>query len=271
VRRTHGGDALRSDIFPEITMITRLSTLLVAAGAACCAVADADAQSTASLTATPRIIETPLMVPHAVAGVVRYRMTATRPGDTTRVEIGTRTVERHDATVAGARLIHRVLSFVSPRGSVVDSTTCHAESLAPVHERSHQPTKTMSLDFDGAHVTGTVAPKDSAAHAVDMDTTVPVFNSTDADLVVASLPLADGYHAILPFYTYELGGLERDTVTVLRSEKFAGPDGERKAWVTQLADPFLHITYWIDAGTREVLQAEFVRRSDGVVMRMTRF
>lgn len=249
-------------------MIARLSILLVAGGVACCATADAQ---TAALSATPRIIETPLAVPRPTPGVRRYHMTATRPGDTAQVEIGTRTVERDDATVGGARLIRRVLSFVSPRGTVIDSTVCHAESLAPVSERSHQPTKTMSLDFAGARVTGTVAPKDSAAHHVDMDTTVPVFNSTDADLVVASLPLADGYRAVLPFYTYELGGLERDTVTVLRSEKFVGPDGERKAWVAQLADPFLHITYWIDADSREILQAEFARRKDGMVMRMTRF
>lgn len=252
-------------------MIARLSILLVAGGVACGVTADADAQSAAALSATPRIIETPLAVPRPTPGVLRYRMTASRPGDTAQVEIGTRTVERHDATVGGTRLIRRVLSFVSPRGTVIDSTTCRAESLAPVSERSLQPTKTMSLDFAGAHVTGTVTPRDSAAHPVDMDTAVPVFNSTDADLVVASLPLADGYRAILPFYTYELGGLERDTVTVLRSEKFAGPDGERKAWVAQLADPFLHITYWIDADTREILQAEFARRKDGVVMRMTRF
>src|SRR5690348_9521094 len=196
-------------------MIARLSILLVTGGVACCAAVDANAQSAAALSATPRVIETPLAVPRAAAGVVRYHLTASRPGDTARVEIGTRTVERHDVVMGGTRFIHRVLSFVSPRGSVVDSTVCHGESLAPVSERSHQPTKTMSLDFAGARVTGMVAPKDSAEHAVDMDTTVPVFNSTDADLVVASLPLRDGYRAVLPFYTYELGGLERDTVTVL--------------------------------------------------------
>lgn len=253
-------------------MIARLSILLVAGGVACCAsVDDANAQSAASLSATPHIIETRLVVPSASATVIRYRMTATRPGDTARVEVGTRTVERHDVIVGGSRLIHRIVSFVSPRGSVVDSTVCHGESLAPVSERSHQPAKTMTLDFAGARVTGMVAPKDSAPHPVDMDTMVPVFNSTDADLVVASLPLADGYRAILPFYTYELGGLERDTVTVLRSETFAAPGGERKVWVTQLSDPFLRLTYWIDAGTREIVQAEFVRRSDGMVMRMTRF
>lgn len=263
-------------------MLTRLSIALVAGGVACYASADAGAQASApvgtsigthaaALSAAPRIIETQLAVPVAPSGVARFHMTATRPGDTTRFEVGTRTVERHDAMMKGMRTIQRVLTFTSPRGSVVDSTVCLAESLAPVMERSHQPTKTMSLDFAGARVTGLVAPNDSAAHAVDMDTTVPVFNSTDADLVVASLPLAEGYHAVLPFYTYELGGLERDTVTVLRIEKIPTPDGERTAWVAQLADPFVHITYWIDTRSRDVLQAEFQRRKDGSVMRMTRF
>jgi len=263
-------------------MLTRLAIVLVAGGVACYASADAGAQAnapadasagahTAALSTLPRIIETQLAVPVAPSGIARFHMTATRPGDTTRVEVGTRTVERHDATTKGTRTIHRVLTFTSPRGSVIDSTVCLAESLAPVMERSHQPTKTMSLDFAGARVTGLVAPKDSEAHALDMNTMVPVFNSTDADLVVASLPLADGYHAILPFYTYELGGLERDTVTVLRTEKIPTPDGARTAWVAQLADPFLHITYWIDTATRDVVQAEFQRRKDGAVMRMTRF
>lgn len=263
-------------------MLTRLSIALVAGGVACYASADAGAQASApvgtsigthaaALSAAPRVIETQLTVPVAPSGVARFHMTATRPGDTTRFEVGTRTVERHDAMMKGMRTIQRVLTFTSPRGSVVDSTVCLAESLAPVMERSHQPTKTMSLDFAGARVTGLVAPNDSAAHAVDMDTAVPVFNSTDADLVVASLPLAEGYHAVLPFYTYELGGLERDTVTVLRIEKIPTPDGERTAWVAQLADPFVHITYWIDTRSRDVLQAEFQRRKDGSVMRMTRF
>jgi len=263
-------------------MLTRLSIALVAGGVACYASADVGAQASAAagtsagahaaaLSATPRIIETQLVVPVAPSGVARFHMTATRPGDTTRFEVGTRTVERHDATMKGMRMIHRVLTFTSPRGSVIDSTVCLAESLAPVMERSHQPTKTMSLDFAGARVTGLITPKDSAAHQVDMDTTVPVFNSTDTDLVIASLPLAEGYHAILPFYTYELGGLERDTVTVLRIEKIPTPDGERSAWVTQVADPFVHITYWIDTSSRDVLQAEFQRRKDGSVMRMTRF
>jgi hypothetical protein len=251
-------------------MIARLSLLLVV-GVVCGATANAQSQSAAALSAAPRIVAIPLAVPHATPGVIRYRMTATRPGDTARVELGVRTVERHDDTLGGAHVIRSVLSLVSPRGTVVDSTVCHAKSLAPVSERSHQPTKTMALDFAGARITGLVAPKDSAPHSVDMDTTVPVFNSTDADLVVASLPFTEGFHAILPFYTYELGGVERDTVTLLRSEKFMGPDGERKAWVARLDDAFVHITYWIDAGTREIVQAEFVRRKDGVRMRMTRF
>jgi hypothetical protein len=263
-------------------MLTRLSIALVAGGVACYASTDVGAQTStaavtssgahaAALNAAPRIIETRLVVPDAPSDVARFHITATRPGDTSRFEVGTRTVERHDATTKGMHVIHRVLTFTSSRGSVIDSTVCLAESLAPVMERSHQPTKTMSLDFAGARVTGLITPKDSAAHPVDMDTTVPVFNSTDADLVVASLPLAEGYRAILPFYTYELGGLERDTVTVLRIEKIPTPDGERSAWVTRVADPFLHITYWIDTSSRDVLQAEFQRRKDGSVMRMTRF
>ena len=168
-------------------------------------------------------------------------------------------------------LLSRMLPTPPEPSPQISEQPTPAQSLAPVMERSHQPTKTMSLDFAGARVTGLVTPKDSAAHSVDMDTAVPVFNSTDTDLVVASLPLAEGYRAVLPFYTYELGGLERDTVTVLRIEKIPTPDGERSAWVTQVADPFVHITYWIDTSSRDVLQAEFQRRKDGSVMRMTRF
>src|SRR3569833_774824 len=130
-------------------MLTRLAIVLVAGGVACYASADAGAQAnapadastgahTAALSARPRIIETQLAVPAAPSGVARFHKTATRPGDTTHNEDNTRTVERHDATAMGTRTIHRVLTFTSPRGSVVDSTVCLAESLAPVTERSHQ-------------------------------------------------------------------------------------------------------------------------------------
>jgi hypothetical protein len=251
-------------------MITRVLLVLAAGSVACYASAEANAQS-AALVTVPRIVETPLVAPSAAPAVARFRVTATRPGDTTSIAVATRTVERRLTSVNGIPAIQRVVSWVSPRGTVIDSTLCLAASLAPVSERSHQPTKTMSLNFDGAHVTGTVAPHDSAPHAVDMHTGVPVFNSTDTDLIVASLPLAAGYQAILPFFTYELGGIERDTVTVLRAEKVAMPDGERLAWVAQVGDPFVRITYWVDSATREILQSEIVRRRDGIVMRVTRF
>lgn len=253
-------------------MIARIA-IAVVLGAAACSL-DASAQSPAAvaparLAAPHPIVAVPLTVPAQPAGIVRCRVVARRAADTLERELGTQTREVRLVTVNGRSAIRRVMTFATSRGTIVDSTLTFVDGLVPISEISHQPTKVMRLDFDGAHVTGTITPTDSAAHTVDQ-TQAPVFNSTDIDLVVSSLPLADGYRAVLPFYVYEHGGLEQDTVAVSGSEVIQGPAGPRRAWITHVSMPGTDLVYWIDTESRDVLQAEYHMKANGMVLRMIR-
>jgi hypothetical protein len=255
-------------------MVARIA-IAVALGASACTL-DASAQTVGAAppararlaTAPNPIVAVPLTVPRQPTHLVRCRVVARRAADSVEREVGTQTREVHMITVDGRRAIQRVMTFATPRGTVVDSTVTFVDGLAPVAEVSHQPTKVMRLSFDGGRVTGTVTPTDSAAHVVD-EAGEPVFNSTDLDLVVSSLPLTEGYRTVLPFYVYEHGGLERDTISVSGTELVQGPSGARRAWVAHVAMPGTDLVYWIDAETRDVLQSEFHLKG-GVVMRLIR-
>lgn len=252
-------------------MVARIA-IAVALGASACSL-DASAQSApararAQLAAAPHpIVAVPLTVPKQPSGTVRCRVTAHMPGDSAEREVGTRTLEAHLVSVDGHRAVQRVITFSTARGTVIDSTLTFVDGLVPISESSHQPTKLMRLAFDGAHVTGSVEPRDSAAHAIDQTLGTPVFNSTDVDLIASSLPLADGFRTVIPTYVYETGGLEQDTITVTGSVMVDGPAGPRRAWVTHVDGGMAHITYWVDQKTRDVLMGEFRPASSKVVIR----
>lgn len=251
-------------------MVARIA-IAVALGASACSL-DASAQSAPPparlAVARGPIVAIPLTVPEQPTHVVRCRVLARRAADSAQQEVGTQTREVHMVTVDGRRAIQRVTTFTTARGSITDSTLTFVDGLAPISEVSNQPTKVMRLDFDGGRVTGTVTPRDSAAHVVDQSGE-PVFNSTDIDLVVGSLPLSDGYRTVLPFYVYEHGGLERDTVSVSGTELVQGPAGARRAWVTHVAMPGTEAVFWIDTQTRDVVQSEFHLKG-GTVLRLIR-
>lgn len=258
-------------------MVARIA-IAVALGATACSL-DASAQSVApsavpsaparvQLAAAPRpIVAVPLTVPRQPPGVVHCRVTARMPGDSAERELGTRTLEAHLVSVDGRQAVQRIITFSTKRGTVIDSTITLVDGLVPVSESSHQPTKVMRLVFQGAHVTGSITPVDSAAHEIDQQVGVPVFNSTDVDLIATALPLADGFRTVLPVYVYETGGLEHDTVTVTGSALVQGPAGPRRAWVTHVDGHMAHITYWIDTETRDVLMGEFRPASTPMVIR----
>lgn len=250
-------------------MVARIAIAVVLGASACSLDASAQgAPERVQLAAAPHpIVAVPLTVPAQPRSVVHCRVTARMPGDSAERDVGTRTLEARVVSVDGRQAVQRVIIFSTSRGTVVDSTLTFVDGLVPVSESSHQPTKVMRLAFDGAHVTGSVAPTDSAAHAIDQQVGVPVFNSTDVDLIVSALPLAQGFRTVLPTYVYETGGLEQDTVTVTGTELVQGPAGPRRAWVAHVDGRMAHITYWIDAETRDVLMGEFRPSSTRMVIR----
>lgn len=147
-----------------------------------------------------------------------------------------------------------VQTFDSPHGTTVDSALAALPSLAPIAHRSHNAARTMALDFDGRRVRGIVDPDSGATEVLDDTLEAAPFDSNVVDLVVAALPLAEGYRARLPFFVHEEGGLvwyEVESVQAARLE-----DG-RGAWKVALDANGRALTYWIDRDSRAVLRSEY--------------
>jgi hypothetical protein len=126
----------------------------------------------------------------------------------------------------------------------------------------------MLLDFSATGVTGIVTPKDSATKVVNHALGERVFDTTDLDEVISSLPYREGYTEVLPFYTYEQGAIERDSIRLLGVEPVTAPGGAtRSTWKVSFVDPIITATFWIDRETRTILREDITQRRSGVRFR----
>ena len=192
----------------------------------------------------------------AAPDTVVYRRTITRAGQDTSA--GTRTVVLRVLEDHGGRLLEVEQRFPAGGGEIVDTALGDLGTLRAVAHRSHQPTKTMRFTFGGDGVDGTVAAAGGADSAVHQSLGGPIFDSNVLDLVVAALPLREGFTAELPFFIYERGGRVPMTVAVRERATVAfAPLGEREVWVVSVGVPGAPATVWIDTGTRAVLRVRY--------------
>lgn len=241
----------------------RTMLALAAVLAACVQLAACSAQQLDERAVAPELA---LETAHITEGVSRWRLTVRK--DTAKRDLGVMTGATHYADYRGHPAILFVRTTPTPQGDIVDSVLLFRHTLAPVWEHSHQPTKTMLLDFSDSAVTGEWAPADSAMRSVHHPIPRPVFNATAQGLLLGSLPLAEGYRALVPIYSFELGGMELDTLDVVGT----GPvklrsGGEREAWKIAFADPFVTASIWVDRETRRVLLEDIVSRKTGLIFR----
>ena len=215
--------------------------------------------------------ETPPVVPgitvHAAqprgADTVVYQRSITRAGKDTMA--GTRTVvSRMVDGPDRTPLLEVEQRFPAGGGEIVDTAVAELRTLRAVAHRSHQPTRTMRFDFVGGAAEGKVtqvaASGDSAkpAETVHQALGGPIFDSNVIDLVVASLPLDQGFSAELPFFIYERGGRVPMAVTVRERATVPFPKlGERDAWIVTVGVPGAPATIWVDARTRAVLRVRY--------------
>jgi hypothetical protein len=210
--------------------------------------------------------ELALQTAHIAEGITRWRLTIRK--DTATRDLGVLTSATHFADYMGRPAILFVRTVPTPQGDIVDSVLMFRHTLAPVWEHSHQPAKTMLLAFSDSVVTGEWAPVDSAMRSVHHPIPRPVFNATAQELLLGSLPLGDGYRTLVPIYSFELGGMELDTISVVGTGqvKLTG-GGECEAWKIAFADPFITATFWVDRETRRVLLQDVVSRKTGIIFR----
>jgi hypothetical protein len=177
-----------------------------------------------------------------------------------RTDQGERVQELTRGTYEGRPAIISVQRFPTTGGLAIDSSMADARTLVPFRHVGAHPTRTMVLDFKGAQVTGTYAPRTGTALPIDHEMATRPYDSSLFDLVIASLPLAPDYTAHLPFYIYERGGLVWWDVRVAGSETLALRDGSKAdAWAVEVLDGTrVFSKLWISRGReREVLRTTY--------------
>jgi dipeptidyl aminopeptidase/acylaminoacyl peptidase len=184
-------------------------------------------------------------------------------------EVGTLRSELVLADVGGRPSLVRVQTLASPMlGTSVDTVVIERATLAPIRHRSVNMRRTMSLDFRGDSIVGSVTPAGGTAEAVAARADTALFDSNTIDLILRSLPLADGYAVRHPVYLHEGGGKVWVTSRVTGSERVAGEGGAMvDAWIVESKIGPQTFRLWIAKDSREVLQS-VLEAAPGVQLKM---
>jgi hypothetical protein len=179
---------------------------------------------------------------------------------------GSMIVETALARVGGRdAVVRRETLRVGSRVLNVDSMVLARESLHPVAVRSHGMFGRTSLDFAAGRVTGRLDGDDGDA-PVDRVLAEPLFLAGSMDLVLAALPLAEGYAARLAVYDAE-DGVTTARVTVQALEEVALAGGMVRAWRVKVAGGGAEGTYWMEEGAQSLVQFVAADRSMRIVRR----
>jgi hypothetical protein len=202
-----------------------------------------------------------------VPDTVVFQRSITRAGADSGA--GTRTlVLRVLEARGGADLLEVVQRFPGSGGEIVDTALAELATLRAVAHQSHQPARTMRFSFAGSSVEGTVSAAGTANGSISrvrQELGGPVFDSNIIELVVAALPLRQGFRAELPFFIYERGGrvpmsvAVRDRVTTAFAHL-----GRRDGWVVAVDVPGAPATVWVDGRTHAVLRVRYAISARGM-------
>jgi len=175
----------------------------------------------------------------------------------------------HDSSAGTRTVVLRVIDalleveqrFPGGGGEIVDTAVADLRTLHAVAHRSHQPKRVMRFTFDGNDAAGTVASLGAAGDSVaqvHQPIGGPIFDSNVIDLIVASLPLRQGFTAELPFFIYERGGRVSMPVAVRERATVAFSRlGQREVWVVTVGVPGAPATVWVDTQTHAVLRVRY--------------
>lgn len=192
-------------------------------------------------------------------GTTRFRILVRRATDSAFAPVGLKTVTQRTTRLGGEPVVLRAIVFTYPgRPGVIDSTASVAATLAPIYERTYKPSGLLSIDFDGLSASGT-EPVPGVGQRPFRDTLgEPAFNTTDLDLVVQSLPLADGYHATIPMYDRDMGRFRRGELRVDGTTDVRTPTGTERAWVVRVREPKADYVYLVSQRTRAMLHIDII-------------
>ena len=159
-------------------------------------------------------------------------------------------------TANGQPALQVVQALTSPMlGGGADTILVHRGTLAPIRHRSVNARRTMSLDFRGDSIVGSITPAGGTAQAIAIRADTALFDSNAFDLIVRALPLAEGYAVRYPVYLHEEGGKVWVTTRVIGSERMPAAGGTTTdAWVVENKVGKRTVRYWIAKDSLHVLQ-----------------
>jgi hypothetical protein len=149
------------------------------------------------------------------------------------------------------------LSIQAWAGGPIDSSFFETRTLKPLRERSHNPSRYLSLDFDSMRITGSVTTTDRKVTRVDRTLERAAFDANTMDLVVAALPLALRFSARIPVYVHDTGALEMYGVRVLGADSVKTATGRKPAWMVEVQAKERKVRYWVDKLSHRVWRSEF--------------
>lgn len=170
--------------------------------------------------------------------------------------VGQITLRTQRAAVEGRSAVVRTeTTMFDGEVAQVDSFVLDRRTLAPVVIRSDGVESSRSVQFGEGRVR-TIDDGDWGADTADADLPEPVFAAGLTDLMLAALPLAEGYAARLAVYDPDSGeGVV--WATVEGAEELALPGGSRAAvWRVRVADDATGGTYWLDRESRTLVRYE---------------
>jgi hypothetical protein len=145
-------------------------------------------------------------------------------------------------------------TYLTERGTTVDTSWVDAATLAPVRYFADVYGELQRFTFDEKGGTGTVTPKDSAARPVAVNNATPFFNAVALDLLYASLPLADGFAAKLALYNPPRASFTVELRVTGEEDLRLARGGTIRAWTLdyQLGPNLQKL--WLDRRTGEFLR-----------------
>ena len=179
-----------------------------------------------------------------------YASTVSANGRTT--PFGERTITVAPARYHGAEVWLLLDAQQNPMGSAADSLFLGRGDLASIRRvtRVQAPMGEMvlSMDFGADSVTGSLAAGGQSQPVAMANTRGAVAGDAVVLVLLASLPLADGWSATIPVLNPQARGAVALTLTVRGAEQVTVPAGTFDAWVLQAQSGPTTATYWVAKG-----------------------
>jgi hypothetical protein len=176
-------------------------------------------------------------------------------------------------TVNGKRAMLRVqgVSFIRGASNVI-MNVFSPDTLAPISSETHNVDGTVfKRTFDGAHITSVslANARDTKAPAVNvLPQAVYDFNGGMFGILIASLPLKEGFRGTLPAIADHDDTLTTEPFEVLRQEDVeAGARGKVKAWVVESARPGDYtMKFWVTKAAPYIIKLVMTDKTHGRVL-----